>query len=123
MPSIQASLPLVLLSLSASLGIYLGYQYLKRRRNRPTLIAVHILPGLAALEIVAMMLRGAPDGTVAPSKTLAENAALLLVIALMIGLLTPMVARDRPRAVGTFALSAHALFAATAFVLLFAWVT
>ncbi len=122
MPSIQVLLPVVTLGLSASLGLYLGYQYLKRRRNGPVLIAVHILPGLAALEIVAMMLRGAPDGAVASGKTLAEYAALLLVVALMIGLLTPMVARNRPRRVATFALSIHALFAATALGLLVAWV-
>jgi hypothetical protein len=121
MPSLQSILPVLLLGLSVSLGLYLGYQFLQRRRNRPALIAFHILPGLAALEVIALLLRGTPDGTVVPDPAPGKAAALLLVIALIVGLLTPMVARDRPRVVATAALTAHALLAATAFVLLIAW--
>jgi hypothetical protein len=121
MPSLQSILPVLLLGLSVSLGLYLGYQFLQRRRNRPALIAFHILPGLAALEVIALLLRGTPDGTVVPDPAPGKAAALLLVIALIVGLLTPMVARDRPRVVATAALTAHALLATTAFVLLIAW--
>jgi phosphatidylglycerophosphate synthase len=114
--------PVILLSLSVALGLYLGYQFLRHRRNRPVLIALHILPGLGALEVIAMLLRGAPDGSVVQGTALGKAAALLLIVAIIIGLLTPMLARDRPRAVATTSLSAHALLAGTAFVLLVAWV-
>lgn len=123
MTSIQSILPLLLVGASVSLGLYLGYQFLQRRRNRPVLIAVHILPGLIALEAIALLLRGAPDGTVAPNRAPGQAAALLLVIALIVGLLTPMVARDRPRVVATVALAIHALLATTAFLLLVVWLT
>ncbi|MEZ5459945.1 MAG: hypothetical protein R3E65_11770 [Steroidobacteraceae bacterium] len=121
MPRIQSLLPVILLGLSVSVGLYLGYQFLQRRRNRPALIALHILPGLAALEVIAMLLRGTPGGVSASSSTVIKASALLLVIGLIVGLLTPMVARDRPRTVATVALGVHALLAATAFGLLLVW--
>lgn len=121
MTSIQAVLPLVLVGLSVSLGMYLGYQFLQRRRNRPVLIAVHILPGLISLEAIALLLRGTADGTGMPNPATGKAAALLLVIALIVGLLTPMIARDRPRAVAAVALTIHALLATTAFLLLIVW--
>lgn len=112
---------MILLSLSVALGLYLGYRFLQRRRNRPALIAFHILPGLGALELIAMLLRGSPKGAVMSSAGLGKAAALLLIIAIIVGLLTPMIARDRPRPVATTALTIHALFAGAGFVLLCVW--
>ncbi len=114
--------PVILLSLSVALGLYLGYQFLQRRRNRPALIAFHILPGLGALELIAMLLHGAPKGAVMSSTGLGKSAALLLIFAIIVGLLTPMIARDRPRPVTTVSLTIHALLAGAGFVLLCAWV-
>lgn len=113
--------PLILLASSVALGLYLGYGYLRRRRNRPALIAFHILPGLGALEVMAMLLRGSPDGTLVPSAALGKAAALALVVAILVGVLTPMLARDRPRSVTTVSLTLHAVLAGAAFVLLVAW--
>jgi hypothetical protein len=121
MTSVQSILPLVVIGASVALGLYLGFQFLQRRRNRPVLAAVYILPGLIALEAIALLLRGAPDRTFAPSPTPGQAAALLLVVALIVGLLTPMITRDRPRVVATLALTIHGLLATTAFLLLVVW--
>ncbi len=113
--------PLILLGLAVALGLCLGYRYLQRERNRPALIAFHILPGLAALELIAMLLRGAPDESGIEDTALAKATALMLVFAAIVGVLTPLLARDRPRLVATAALSLHALLAFAAFALLIAW--
>lgn len=114
--------PVILLGSSVALGLYLGYQHLQHRRNRPALIAFHILLGLGALETIAMLLRGAPNGAVMPGAALGKAAALLLIIAIIVGLLTPMLARDRPRPFATASLTLHASLAAAGFVLLCVWV-
>jgi hypothetical protein len=69
-----------------------------------------------------MLLRGAPNGAVMPGAALGKAAALLLIIAIIVGLLTPMIARDRPRPVATASLTLHASLAAAGFVLLCVWV-
>ena len=45
-----------------------------------------------------------------------------LLGSIIVGLLTPMIARDRPRPVATASLTLHALLAGTGFVLLCVWV-
>ncbi len=113
--------PLALLSLSAGVGLYLGYQFLNRRRNKPALIALHILLGLGALEPIALILRVTPGSAAAANAEFGKAAAVLLIIAIIIGLLTPILSRDKPRAVALTALTAHVLVAAAGFVSLIAW--
>ncbi len=114
--------PVILLVFAVALGLYLGYGFLQRRRNRPALIAFHVLAGIGALELIAMALHGAPDGTVTPTSTFGKWAALLLVITAIVGLLTPILFRNRPRNTTTVSLTIHGLLASTALTLLIIWV-
>lgn len=113
--------PLILLACAVGLGTYLGSRFLQRQRNRPVLIAFHLLPGIGALELIALLLRGAPNGVTPAGNMPGKAAALMLMLTLLIGFLTPVLLRDRSRGVITAALVAHALCAVTAFGLLAAW--
>jgi hypothetical protein len=99
---------LVLVSATVTLGVILGLEYLRGVRSRPTMIGMHFLLGAASLEVLVMLLAGAPDGTV------------LLVAALFIGVITPMIGRQS-RPTMNIALAAHAIVAASGFVVLVAW--
>jgi hypothetical protein len=121
--AMQVMPAIVLLSASVLLGLFLGLQYLRRVRSKPTLIGVHLILGAAGLEATAVLLRGTPDGTVMPAGSLGNAAALLLATAMISGLASPMIGRRSSRAVGTTALAAHAGVAAGGFVLFLAWIT
>jgi hypothetical protein len=111
----------VLLTISVSLGLLLGYQYLRRVRSKPVLIGMHFLFGAASLEILAMLLRGAPDGTTVTPGTFGKVAAAFVVAALFTGVVGPMLGRQS-RTTMNVALGTHATVAATAFVLILIWV-
>lgn len=111
----------VLLAASVALGLYLGWRYLRRVPNRPVHIGVHLLLGVAGLEAMVLLLRGAPDGTRLAAGSMGNAAALCLLLALMAGLATPLVAKRRARKVGTAAIAAHAGLAAAGFGLFLAW--
>ena len=113
---------IVLLSSSVALGLFLGVRYLRRARNKPALIAVHLMLGGAGLEGMAMLLRGTPDGTAIPAGWLGNTAALLLATAMVSGLATPMIGKRSPRKVGSIALATHVGFGAGGFFLFLAWV-
>ncbi len=112
----------VLLSASVTLGLFLGLQFLRPLRSKQVLIAVHLMLGGAGLEGMVMLLRGTPDGTFLPAGVLANAAALLLAMAMITGLATPMIAKRSPRKIGSIALATHAGVAAWGFVLFLAWV-
>ena len=57
---VKAIPALVLLSAAMCLGVIMGIQYLRRVRSKPVMIGVHLLLGAGGLEVLAMMLRGAP---------------------------------------------------------------
>jgi len=107
---------LLLFAVTVCLGIWLGVEYLRRVRSRPVMIGLHLLLGAAGLEVMGMLLSGAPDGSALPSTSLMRVAALLLLVAMMSGLLAPMIGR-RSRRTMNFALAAHVGVAATGFVL------
>ena len=111
---------LVLFSGAVALGLYLGYEYLKRIPSRPVMIGIHLLLGAGGMELVAMLLAGTPDGEAAPTGRLAHAAAALLLLALFTGLLAPMIGR-RSRPTMNAALATHACAAGAGFVLLLAW--
>lgn len=111
---------LLLLSVAVVLGLLLGIDYLRRVRSKPTLIGFHLLLGAGALEVIVMLLRGTPDGAVAPAGPLLEAAAGLLAFALCSGLVAPLVGR-RSRATMHVALAVHVTASAAGFVLCLLW--
>jgi hypothetical protein len=118
----QLTPSILFLTAAVGLGAYLGWQYLRRVRSKPGLIALHLLLGGAGLEGVAMLLRGTPDGTVMPAGALVNTAALLLATAMISGFVTPMIAKRNPRRVGSIALATHVGFGAAGFVLYVLWI-
>jgi len=116
----HVNLPLILLAAAAALGLLLGSRFLRGRRNPPMLIGLHLLLGGAGLETLAMMLRGAPDGTPAPTGSLAVMSAGMLVLAMVCGLGAPVLARySKLGANATVAV--HASCAAGGIALLIGW--
>jgi hypothetical protein len=92
--------------------------YLKGIR-KPGLIAAHLLLGAAALEQVAMLLRGSPSGGEWPNESLVKTAGLLLAIGMGLGFATPLVRHSR-QTMNTV-LVGHIGAAAAGFVLFLAW--
>lgn len=103
-----------LLGACVALGVLLLVQYFRRVRSKPVHVGVHLILGVAGLEGLVMLFRGTPDGTLMP-------AGLLLLLAVMSGLASPMIARRWPRRVGSAALVTHAGVGAAGFVLFLAW--
>lgn len=112
---------LVVFGSTVAIGLYMGLNYLKGLRNNRNLVAVHILIGVAGLEVFALLLRGAPDGSRLAESHLGPAAALLLAAALFTGFITPLLAKSRPAATGP-ALAVHAAFGTIGFGVLLLWV-
>jgi len=68
-----------------------------------------------------MLLRGAPNGDVAPAGLLGTVAAGLLAVALLSGLAAPLVSR-KSRTTANVALATHAGFGLAGFVVFLTWV-
>ncbi len=96
------ALPVALL-LTAQLGLGLAMipRFLGRERNRPTLIGLHLLFGIAALELIALLLRGTPAGDIAADRPTLTLAAGLIAAALLAGLAAAIIGKDMPRAART----------------------
>jgi hypothetical protein len=115
-------LPLLgLLAVSLSVGAYLGYRFLKRERNRPALIALHIVPGLIALEATLLLMRAGGSSKSDGRLDWAEAGMLLLVFAVLAGVLTPLIARGRVRGVALVSLAVHATLACSGIALVAGW--
>jgi hypothetical protein len=110
-----------LLGACVALGVLLLVQYFRRVRSKPVHVGVHLILGVAGLEGLVTLFRGTPDGTLMPAGTLGNAAGLLLLLAVMSGLASPMIARRWPRRVGSAALVTHAGVGAAGFVLFLAW--
>lgn len=110
----------LLLSGAVALGVWLGIEYLRRVRSKPAVIGLHLLLGAGGLEVIAVLLRGTPDGAVMRVDVLGQLAAGLLAFALFSGLVAPMIGR-RSRATMNVALLAHVTGAAAGFVLCLVW--
>ncbi len=82
--------------------------------------AVHLLIAAAGLEGLALLLRGAPDGTTAPAGWLGGASALGLAAAFITGLLVPLIAKPKPAAT-TPAIVAHASIATASFCAMIYW--
>lgn len=121
----KAASLLLLLCGSLALGLFLGWRRLRRLPNKPMHSAVHLLLGVAALQVMAMLRRGAPDGTVVAGGVLGTLAAILLLAALLSALLSCLLAgiigRQGLRRPANTALVAHATLATGGFIVFVAW--
>lgn len=115
------AIPVVLLLCgTVGIGTCLGILYLKRSRLPPVLIGLHFLLGAAALEVFAMLLRGAPDGTILSPSGMVRLAAGCVAAAMISGLFVPLIGGVSRRTVNV-ALLAHVTIGAAGFLLLLAW--
>ncbi|WP_207790564.1 hypothetical protein [Polymorphobacter fuscus] len=112
---------LVVFGATVAIGLYMGLQYLRGVRNNRMLVGVHVLIGVAGLEVFALLLRGAPDGTHLAESRMGPASALLLAAALFTGFLVPLIAAPKPAATGP-ALAVHAVAGTIGFGALLLWV-
>ena len=113
--------PLTIILLgSAVLGILLFLKFLRGERGEPLWIGFHIILGAAALEQMAMLFRGAPNGEAWPAEGLLKTAGFLFVVAMVLGFSTPLL-MGRSRSTATTALWAHVGVAGTGVLLFLAW--
>jgi len=113
--------PFLLLCAASAFGVVLLWRILKHLPRKPVLVGVHLLLGIAGMEATALLMRGAPDGSATPSGSFGRLAGLMLIIALMSGLASPMIGRRWPGRAGNVALGAHVGVAGVGFVLFVAW--
>lgn len=111
------------LGLSTGLGLWFAWRFfVQRRRNPPLLTSLHLVLGATALIGVAMLRRGAPDGTVVAPGPLGDAMGLLLVGAMATGLLASLVGRQWGRRPGSVVLLVHVAAGLAGFGLLLLWV-
>ncbi len=111
-----------LLSASVALGLWMGWQFLRRRHSNPIHIGFHLILGVAGLEAVVMLMRGALTGTAAAASPFGKTAALVLALAVISGFATSVVARRWSRTTGGITLATHAVLGTVGFVMFLAWV-
>ena len=112
---------IVVFGSTVAIGLYMGLQYLKGVRNNRMLVGIHVLIGIAGLEVFALLLRGAPDGTHLADSRMGPASALLLAAALFSGFMVPLIAAPKPGATGVM-LGVHAAVGTVAFGALLLWV-
>ena len=111
------------LGLSTALGLWFAWRFfVQRRPNPPLLTSLHLVLGAIALIGLAMLRRGAPDGTVMAPGPLADTTGLLLVGAMATGLLASLVGRQWGRRPGARVLWVHLAAGLGGFGLLLWWV-
>lgn len=111
---------LVVLGAAVLLGGWLGTQFLMGVRNNRVLVGLHLILGIAGLEVLMLLLRGAPDGRAAVTGATGMTAALIIAVAMFTGLLVPILAPSRPKTIGPM-LAVHATVGALGYGLLILW--
>ena len=115
------AIPIVILLTGAvGLGVYMGLRYLRRLRNKPTIIGLHFLLGAGVLEPALIAMRGGMGG---PLKQISFASALgvtFVGLALVTGITAVMIGR-KSRQTADIALATHVGVAAIAFVLIMTW--
>jgi len=106
-----------IIGLTTCIGLYMGWQFLRGVRNRPMLVGIHLLLGLGSVEVLAVILRGAPNAAPVADRGGILLAAGLLVCALLSGLAVPLIARPVPDAAG-MSIATHAGIGGVAFLAL-----
>jgi hypothetical protein len=110
----------ILLTAATLLGLYLGWDYLRRGPRRPIMVGAHLLLGAAGLEIMVVLLRGTPSGQSLALGMIGALAISFTALALLSGLISGLYAR-RSRRVADITLATHAAVAAAGFGLFVAW--
>lgn len=119
----QQMIPVALfLSVSVALGLWLAWQFWRRERSNPIHVGFHLILGVIGLEAVAMLMRGAPDGTLSPAGTWGKVAALVLGLTIITGFATSVVLRRWSRSSTSIALVTHGVLGTVGFVMFLAWV-
>jgi hypothetical protein len=91
-----ADMPISLLIILPFVTMFLGFSLvllLIRGKRKTVLIGVHVLFGLATLEMVVIMLKGWPIGDAVPAGEFGDIAAGILALAAFFGLLRPVFGR------------------------------
>jgi hypothetical protein len=112
---------LLVITAGVALGLYLGWLYLRRERSKPVVIGLHVVLGVVGLEGVAMLITGGPGGGDPATGQLVKTSALLLVLSVMTGFASPLLAKKRPRKVGLATLGVHAAVGMAGYAVLVAW--
>ncbi len=110
----------LLLGIGVAIGAVMGYRYLRGERNSQTLAGVHLLFGAGGLELLVMLLRGAPSGEKVAGHATGSTVALLIAGALLTGLFVPIIATSRPGIIGA-SIAVHASVATIGFGMLLLW--
>ncbi len=110
----------ILFAITAMFGGWLAFQFWTGGKTFKGASALHLILGAAGLEGLALLLRGAPDGTKAPAGDLGPYAALGLAFTFMLGLFIPLIAKPKPGAT-TPAIIAHASAATIGIGALLIW--
>jgi hypothetical protein len=104
-----------------AVGATLALLYLRgAATRRPIVGVVHGLIGATGLCLLIAALQGPRHGDAMGVGSFGSFAAVLFGIALVLGLLIPLLAKRSPRVTGVI-LAAHATVAITAFVLFLPW--
>ncbi|MBB1072852.1 hypothetical protein HUU62_00280 [Rhodoferax sp. 4810] len=111
----------LILTASMGLGLWMGWQYLRRLGSNPIHIGFHLILGVAGLEAMVMLMRGALDGQAAAAGTWGKVAALVLGLAVISGFATSVVARRWSRQTVGLVLATHSVVGAVGFVMFLAW--
>lgn len=106
---------------TALLGGYLLLLYLRKER-KPVLIGVHLLLGLASLEIMVLLLRGTPNSDGFPPGKYGNVGLGLIALAVFIGFLAPILGRDN-RTKSNLLMASHVSAGLAGIVLAIVWMT
>ena len=109
----------LLLGAAMALGLWMGWQFLRRANSNPIHIGFHLLLGVGAMEAVVMLIRSTPDANLA---AWGKPAALVLALAVISGFATSVVARRWSHRSGGLVLAIHAVLAWVGFVMYLLWV-
>jgi hypothetical protein len=110
----------LLLGMGVAIGAYMGYRYLLGQHNSRILAGLHLLLGAGGLEVMVMLLRGAPNGATAENQFMGSIVALIIAGALLTGLFVPIIAKSQPGIVGG-SLAVHAAVGTIGFSMLLLW--
>lgn len=111
---------IILLAATVGLGVVLGVQYLGQARRRPGLVSLHLVAGLAGLELVLLLLHWAPMGLLPPPGNGGAWAVGVLAAAAAGGLAARLSGRRWPvRA--ELLLGAHAVAGVAGLLVLLSW--
>jgi hypothetical protein len=109
----------LILTAAVTLGIVLGLNYLRGIR-KPIMNGVHLLLGLGALESLAVLVNGPPNGLTMHARPLAMAALGLFALSVLSGLIRPLMRRQMPRA-AEILLVTHAGVGLLGFLLFLVW--